>query len=267
MAPKPPLPPALLLGRDLTLTRGGRTLFAGLTVHLSAGDVLAVEGPNGAGKSSLLLTLAGVLHAEAGAVTTEVGDAPSLHFLGYGAAVKTRLTVAENLRFWAAVYGGAVPPRTVIPVLDPATQPNGLGAKASAGLRVKPGDDGPVGMDDGSVGVAHAPVGVVGAPVGAARDAFGVSEALERVGLGGLDNIEAGHLSAGQTKRLGLARLLVSKRLVWLLDEPTASLDTAGDLLVQAMLDEHARAGGAAIVATHDPLSITHRVLKLGAIS
>lgn len=123
MAPKPPLPPALLLGRDLTLTRGGRTLFAGLTVHLSAGDVLAVEGPNGAGKSSLLLTLAGVLHAEAGTVTTEVGDAPSLHFLGYGAAVKTRLTVAENLRFWATVYGPANPPRTVMAGLDPATQP------------------------------------------------------------------------------------------------------------------------------------------------
>src|SRR5688572_13752100 len=105
MAPKPPLLPALLLGSDLTLIRGGRTLFEGLTVRLGAGEILAVEGPNGAGKSSLLLTLAGVLHPERGAVTTEVGEAPDLHFLGYGSAVKTRLTVAENLRFWRTMYG------------------------------------------------------------------------------------------------------------------------------------------------------------------
>jgi heme exporter protein A len=201
MAPKPPLPPALLLGSDLTLIRGGRTLFSGLTVHLSAGDVLAVEGPNGAGKSSLLLTLAGVLYAERGSVTTEVGEAPDLHFLGYGSAVKTRLTVAENLTFWRTMYG-----------------PTGIG----------------------------------------------VPEALERVGLAHTAALDAGVLSAGQTRRLGLARLLVSKRAVWLLDEPTASLDTAGNLLVQDMIDEHAKAGGAAIVATHDPLAITHRVLKLG---
>ena len=201
MAPKPPLPPALLLGRDLTLVRGGRTLFEGLTVHLGARDVLAVEGPNGAGKSSLLLTLAGVLHPERGSVTSETAEAPELHFLGYGSAVKTRLTVAENLRFWRTLYG-------------------------ATGIEVMP--------------------------------------ALERVGLAHTAALDAGVLSAGQTRRLGLARLLVSQRPVWLLDEPTASLDTAGNLLVQAMIDEHARAGGAAVVATHDPLAITHRVLKLG---
>lgn len=202
MAPKPPLLPALLLGSDLTLIRGGRTLFEGLTVRLGAGEILAVEGPNGAGKSSLLLTLAGVLHPERGAVTTEVGEAPDLHFLGYGSAVKTRLTVAENLRFWRTMYG-------------------------------------PTGID--------------------------VPAALDRVGLSHTAALDAGVLSAGQTRRLGLARLLVSKRAVWLLDEPTASLDTAGDQLVQAMIDDHAKAGGAAIVATHDPLVIPHRVLKLGA--
>jgi heme exporter protein A len=203
MAPTPPLPPALLLGSDLTLIRGGRTLFEGLTVRLSAGDVLAVEGPNGAGKSSLLLTLAGVLHPERGAVATEVGETPDLHFLGYGSAVKTRLTVAENLQFWRTMYG-------------------------PTGIEVLP--------------------------------------ALDRVGLSHTATLDAGVLSAGQTRRLGLARLLVSKRAVWLLDEPTASLDAAGDQLVQAMIDDHARAGGAAIVATHDPLAIKHRVIRLGAV-
>src|SRR5262245_16936381 len=104
MAPKPIDLPALLLGRDLTLIRGGRTIFSGLTVQLSAGDVVVVEGPNGAGKTSLLLTLAGVLHAENGSVSTETSETPDLHFLGYGSAVKSRLTVAENLQFWRTMY-------------------------------------------------------------------------------------------------------------------------------------------------------------------
>jgi len=201
MASAPPLPPALLLASNLTLIRGGRALFEGLTVHLSAGEVLAVKGPNGAGKSSLLLALAGVLHPQEGTVGSGAGEAPEVHFLGYGPAVKTRLTVAENLRFWRTLYG-------------------------------------PTGVE--------------------------VPAALERVGLAHTAALEAGVLSAGQTRRLGLARLLVSRRRVWLLDEPTASLDTGGNLLVQAMLADHAKAGGAAIVATHDPLSIPHRVLTLG---
>jgi heme exporter protein A len=75
--------------------------------------------------------------------------------------------------------------------------------------------------------------------------------ALERVGLGGLGEIEAGHLSSGQTQRLALARLLVSKRLVWLLDEPSAALDEAGEGLLRAMIAEHTTAGGMAVVATH----------------
>ncbi len=77
--------------------------------------------------------------------------------------------------------------------------------------------------------------------------------ALERVGLARLAGLEAGHLSAGQTRRLALARLLVSERAVWLLDEPTASLDTAGTALVADLLRAHRKAGGGAIVATHDP--------------
>ena len=78
---------------------------------------------------------------------------------------------------------------------------------------------------------------------------------------------ETGHLSAGQTRRLGLARLLVSTRKVWLLDEPTASLDANGALLVGQLLSEHTAAGGGAIVATHDaiPLTASARTMTLGA--
>jgi heme exporter protein A len=88
--------------------------------------------------------------------------------------------------------------------------------------------------------------------------------ALERVGLGGLGAIEAGHLSAGQTRRLALARLLVSDRRIWLLDEPTASLDVSGDALVVALIAERLRTGGAVIAATHHDIAGATGTLTLG---
>jgi heme exporter protein A len=95
---------------------------------------------------------------------------------------------------------------------------------------------------------------------------LGVGEALEQVGLGGLADIEAGHLSAGQTRRLALARLLVSRRPVWLLDEPTSSLDSAGHEAVGRMMRDHAASGGTVMAATHDdiPDMAAARILELG---
>ena len=89
-------------------------------------------------------------------------------------------------------------------------------------------------------------------------------DALEGVGLGGLDALDAGYLSAGQTKRLALARLLVTDRLIWLLDEPTASLDAAGDVLVERLVAERLRTGGAVIAATHDDIGGATGTLTLG---
>jgi len=83
-----------------------------------------------------------------------------------------------------------------------------------------------------------------------------VAAALNRVGLAQLARLDAGYLSAGQQRRLALARLLVSARPVWLLDEPTAALDAAGHRLVATLLVEHLAAGGIAIVATHDALAV-----------
>jgi heme exporter protein A len=87
--------------------------------------------------------------------------------------------------------------------------------------------------------------------------------ALERVGLGGLDDIAAGHLSAGQARRLALARLLVSDRRIWLLDEPLAALDTAGEALVNALIAERLASGGAVIAATHDDIAGPAQTLTL----
>ena len=75
--------------------------------------------------------------------------------------------------------------------------------------------------------------------------------ALDAVGLGGLAAIEAGHLSTGQTRRLALARLLVSRRSVWLLDEPASALDADGETLVGQLVANHCAEGGIAVIATH----------------
>lgn len=83
-----------------------------------------------------------------------------------------------------------------------------------------------------------------------------VAAALDKVGLGRIAMLDAGHLSAGQARRLALARLLVSARPVWLLDEPMAALDSAGDALVGHLIDAHLDAGGVVIAATHDDLPV-----------
>jgi len=76
-------------------------------------------------------------------------------------------------------------------------------------------------------------------------------QALARVGLAGFGLRLASTLSAGQTRRLGLAGLLVSKRQIWLLDEPYASLDDAGGALVDQLIIEHLEGGGAVALSTH----------------
>ena len=88
--------------------------------------------------------------------------------------------------------------------------------------------------------------------------------ALETVGLGGLGDLDAGYLSAGQTKRLALARLLVTDRKLWLLDEPTASLDAKGDTLVASLVAQRLATGGAVIAATHDDIPGATATLNLG---
>ncbi|WP_029558745.1 heme ABC exporter ATP-binding protein CcmA [Xanthobacter sp. 91] len=94
-----------------------------------------------------------------------------------------------------------------------------------------------------------------------------VEEALEEVGLGGLGRLRAQVLSAGQKRRLAIARLLVAKRPVWVLDEPTTALDVKAQARFAAFGRAHLAAGGLLIAATHAPLDLGETdELRLGGV-
>jgi heme exporter protein A len=80
--------------------------------------------------------------------------------------------------------------------------------------------------------------------------------ALTRLGLGALAALPAYVLSAGQRRRLALARLLAAPRPIWLLDEPTAALDVSGKEVLVGMIEEHRASGGMVIAATHLELEL-----------
>ncbi len=88
--------------------------------------------------------------------------------------------------------------------------------------------------------------------------------ALDAFALLNLASFSAGHLSQGQARRLGLARLLAAHRPVWLLDEPSVSLDAASTKLLESAIASHLAAGGLAIVSTHLDLALSEAsVLEL----
>ncbi|MBO0758753.1 MAG: heme ABC exporter ATP-binding protein CcmA [Bradyrhizobiaceae bacterium] len=212
-----------LVGSDLICVRGGRQVFAGISFAVRAGEVLVISGPNGAGKTSLLRMVAGLLRVEAGHIELAGGEpdrtvAEQAHFLGHQDALKPSLSVAENLQFWARYLGEAgVAEQSQI---TPSSSPGSGTARAE--------------RDE--------PKAVV--------------VALAAVGLDELADLPAGYLSAGQRRRLSIARLLAIKRPIWLLDEPTAALDTAAQARLAEHMRMHVSGGGLILAATHGPLGI-----------
>jgi len=174
---------------DLSCARGGVPLLAGIGLHLGPGQALILRGPNGIGKTTLLRTLAGLQPPLSGTIEGVENIAYAAHADG----LKSTLSVTENLRFWAAIFG----------------QPHGS-----------------------------------------------VEPAIAAFDLDALRERQAGTLSAGQKRRLGLARLLVSGRPVWVLDEPTVSLDAASVARFADAVRAHLAGGGAALIATHIDLGL-----------
>lgn len=75
--------------------------------------------------------------------------------------------------------------------------------------------------------------------------------ALDKVGLYGYEDVPLARLSAGQKRRVGLARLFVEKRPLWILDEPFTAIDRQGVTELETWLQEHAAAGGMVLLTTH----------------
>ena len=99
------------------------------------------------------------------------------------------------------------------------------------------------------------------------RKAQTAEAAMGIVGLGSYEDAAVRTLSAGQKKRLGLARLWLSPAPLWLLDEPYANLDLDGINLVNRMVQAHLRSGGAALITTHGAYAappVRTRMLELG---
>ncbi|HYC18581.1 MAG TPA: heme ABC exporter ATP-binding protein CcmA [Pseudolabrys sp.] len=194
---------------ELACNRGGRLVFRNLSFAVSSGEAMVVTGRNGAGKSSLLRMIAGLVRTAAGRLTLDGGDhdtplAEQCHYLGHQDAMKSALSVGENLKFWAEFFG----------------------ARESA-----------------------------------------IEPALEAVDLAALADLPAAYLSAGQRRRLSIARLVAVQRPIWLLDEPTSALDTSSQEKLAELMQNHLAGGGMIVAAAHGPIGLSRaRELKLGPI-
>lgn len=193
-----------LSAENLAARRGEDLIFSNVSFGLGGGDALVLTGRNGSGKSTLLRVVAGLLRQEKGRVTFIGNDGDSdrpageaSHYLGHRNAMKSELTVAENLSFWKTFLGDMA---------------------------------GGFGLD--------------------------VDEAVEAVGLPGIIHLPFGYLSAGQQRRIAFAKLLVAHRPIWILDEPTAALDTSADQLFAQLITAHQENGGIVLAATHQPLGL-----------
>lgn len=96
------------------------------------------------------------------------------------------------------------------------------------------------------------------------RSHDGIDEAIATLGLKPLLDLEVRKLSAGQRRRLAMARLIGSPRALWLLDEPLSPLDAKWRAVVGAMMTRHLQGGGLILAAVHDPLPVPTQPLDLG---
>lgn len=91
---------------------------------------------------------------------------------------------------------------------------------------------------------------------------YSIEAALEKVQLSGYDDNLVQTLSAGQKRRLSLARLLITNTILWILDEPFTSLDRQGIALIESLIFDHVKQGGMAILTSHHDLSLPQMNLQ-----
>ena len=109
---------------------------------------------------------------------------------------------------------------------------------------------------------------MLGAPGKFANGKLSPQQALEKVGLTRIGDFPVGYLSAGQKRRVALARLFVAARPIWILDEPATALDVGSQERFTQAMEEHCASGGLILAATHAPLGLIEaRELRLDAAS
>lgn len=101
------------------------------------------------------------------------------------------------------------------------------------------------------------------AALSAPQSAAGIDAALARVGLYGYEDIPCYHLSAGQQRRVALARLFLVPAALWVLDEPFTAIDKQGVTQLEEWLTAHADSGGAVLLTTHHQLTLKHTINRL----
>ncbi len=183
----------------LGIRRSERWLFRDLSFSLAPGEALQIFGENGSGKTSLLRCLCGLLNNAEGEVTWN--DTVQPIFLGHLAAVKTELSVFENLS------------------LHP------IGARF-------PSQE-------------------------------SVLKAIIEVNLVGYEEELARRLSAGQTRRVALARLLLADSSCWILDEPFTSLDVDGCRWLELLISKFVESGGSVIITSHQSIRLTTHLKEI----
>lgn len=191
-----------LSAQSLSCERGERVLFENLEFSVECGQAMIIKGMNGAGKTSLLRIITGLSQSVEGSVewnqqnieTVAEEFQQSLLYIGHLAAVKTELTVRENLqllmRFWPSEHNCTV------------------------------------------------------------------AELAEMVGLRQRLSVTCSRLSAGQQRRVSLARLFISTQKLWILDEPLTAIDIDFIQVIEERLQNHLGNGGMAILTTHRGINL-----------
>jgi len=211
---------------DLTCTRGDRPLFEGLGQQAGAGELLHAVGSNGSGKTTLLRTLCGLSRPALGDIRWDgapirtLGEEYRQHvaYVGHLDGVQGDLTPLENLTAFGCLAGTKV-----------ALNREQLDDRAAARERVE--------------GKRHG-------------CSSGPEAALERMGLAAYRSFPAKILSQGQKRRLALARLLVVRKPLWILDEPFTALDVRSCRLMAELLSEHLAHGGIAVISSHQDFDL-----------
>jgi heme exporter protein A len=190
-------------GKAISCIRGERIVFAGLDFRIEAGGALVLIGPNGSGKSSLLRLMAGLTRPHSGVLEWEGVDISvqkdahrsRVHYVGHADALKSALSVLENVHFWAMLLSG--------------------GNECSIAVRSR------------------------------------TEHALDALGIRHLADVPGRFLSAGQRRRVSLARIVAAPAPLWLLDEPRTALDADATRRLDSLIAEHRGGGGIVVMSLH----------------